>query len=130
LICKELAGLQKQYLQSPQELTLGLLGKKLARAPEGVTISEPAKRRALGTLICEAGFNVMPEELVTHVAKAASKFVTPLRLMKRAPLSKAADPTIARAVNYDGKIWYCSNKDVTMAGGGGSSGASNHCYRA
>jgi hypothetical protein len=129
LIYKDLALLKEEYECTPDELTLGSLGKKLAKVLDGVTVFEEPKRRALATLIGEAGFDIGADELVTHAAvKAASNFVTPLRLMKRAPLSGV--PTNTRAVNFDPLIWYCSNKDVTMAGGGGKNGASNQRCRA
>jgi hypothetical protein len=128
LICKDLALLKKEYELNPEELTLGSLGKKLAKVLDGVTVFEEPKRRALAALIGEAGFDIGADELVTHAVKAASKCVTPLRLMKRAPLSGAV--TNSRAVNFDPYIWYCSNQDVTMAEGGGADGASKRRCRA
>jgi hypothetical protein len=122
LICKDLALLKKKYEHSPEELTLGSQGTKLAKVLDGVTATEGPKRQALATLIGEAGFDIKPDELVTHTVKAASTFVTPLRQMKRAPLLAYKN---ARAVNFDPSIWYCSKKDVTMAAEGGSSAASN-----
>jgi hypothetical protein len=128
LICQPMAWLQKQYLPSPEQLTLGSLGSKLAEFLVGVTGTEEPKRQALATLIGKAGFDIGANELVSHAVKAASNCVTPLRLMKRAPFHSC--PTNARAVNFDPNIRYCSKKDVTMAGEGGSSAASNHCCRA
>jgi hypothetical protein len=71
---------------------------------------EKVKKWALAALIYAARFDMRPEELVTHAAKATSSFVTPLRLMKRVPLAAGPDPTIARAMNYDATIWCAARK--------------------
>ena len=123
LICKDIAWLKKQYELSPQELTLDSFGRKLGKVLEQATGHPAATKISLGALIDEAGFEVLDgRNLVTHAESKASHFVTPMRLMKRAPL---VAPINSRAVNFDPFIWYCDNKDLTMAGGGGKNGASN-----
>jgi hypothetical protein len=62
---------------------------------------------------------------VVSVAEAPAS-VTP----SKNALVAILGPTVAGAVNFDHNIWYCSNQDITMPGGGGCSGASNRCCRA